>query len=338
MPTPYDIQNPDPRAARRIMLDWLRANPTGQLDLVGAAYEPYVEWVAGGRDARVLAFHLTEVFWELVVEGIIAPGCDAWNLDLPFYHLTGHGRTVLQGEAGHPHDEGAYLARVRANIPGLDDTVMAYLTESLRAFRRGTYVAATIVLGIAAERVFLLLCASLLAALRDPGERAVFEGIMQRLPMKPKLDWVHNKIQELQARRMPSFPDNATLAVSAIYDFLRTQRNDLGHPREQPPTIDREEAFVNLQIVPRYYQTADAVRQFLAEHQVCGDLRRLTYRLTSQWTGPQAPIRSPRPVTAGVRQHFPGLAAGGTNRSGCDEAYCKPGSSSTLAASPPALP
>lgn len=62
-------------------------------------------------------------------------------------------------------------------------------------------------------------------------------------------------------------PDNAALAVTAIYDFLRTQRNDLGHPRETP-VADREEAFVNLQIFPRFYQTAESLRQFLRASQV----------------------------------------------------------------------
>jgi hypothetical protein len=56
--------------------------------------------------------------------------------------------------------------------------------------------------------------------------------------------------------------------VTAIYDFLRVQRNGLGHPRETPPEVDREEAFVNLQIFPRYYQTAEELRQYLAANQV----------------------------------------------------------------------
>lgn len=86
--------------------------------------------------------------------------------------------------------------------------------------------------------------------------------------MKPKLDWVHNKLQSLQSRRLAGLPDNAALALTAIYDFLRSQRNDLGHPREVPPVVDREEAFVNLQIFPRYYQTAEALRQFFSVTQV----------------------------------------------------------------------
>jgi hypothetical protein len=54
----------------------------------------------------------------------------------------------------------------------------------------------------------------------------------------------------------------------AIYDLMRCQRNELGHPREVPPNIGRQDAFVNLQIFPRYYEIAEEVRTFLASNQV----------------------------------------------------------------------
>jgi hypothetical protein len=49
---------------------------------------------------------------------------------------------------------------------------------------------------------------------------------------------------------------------------LRSQRNDLGHPRELPPQLEREEVFANLQVFPRFYQTAEAVRVFLAANPI----------------------------------------------------------------------
>jgi hypothetical protein len=44
--------------------------------------------------------------------------------------------------------------------------------------------------------------------------------------------------------------------------------NDLGHPREVPPAVTQEDAFVNLQVFPRYYQTAEEVRAFFATNKV----------------------------------------------------------------------
>jgi hypothetical protein len=269
MPVPYNPANPDWSAVRRIFFDWLRANPDrNSLDNTGASYGPFVEYADNNQRPSILAFHVYEVFWQALVEGILAPGTNSPNPHLPWFHVTEYGRKVLDAEAGHPHDEAAYLEKVRARVARPDGTVLAYLAEAVATFRRGTPVASTVMLGIAAERVFLMVCESMLAALRDPGEQAAFDSLLQRFPMKPKLDWVQAKIAALKSRRMPGLPDNTSLMVTAVYDFLRTQRNDLGHPRDLPPTVDREDAFVNLQMFPRYYQVAEELRHFLATNPV----------------------------------------------------------------------
>lgn len=245
MPVLYDPAHPDWSAVRRIFFDWLRSDPNAnQLNTMGDVYQRFVEYANNNRQPQVLAFHVTEVFWQLLIEGIVAPGMNSSNQNLPWFHVTEYGRKVLVEEAGHPHDEAGYLARVQTRVPQPDPTVLAYLTEALTTFRRGTPVASTVMLGIAAERVFLMVCDSLLAALRDPGEQATLGGILQRLP------------------------DNLGLMVTALYDFLRTQRNDLGHPRDVPPDVNREDAFANLQMFPRYYQIAEELRRFLAANRV----------------------------------------------------------------------
>ena len=85
---------------------------------------------------------------------------------------------------------------------------------------------------------------------------------------EPKLDWVHAKIQQIQKQGLVGFPDNSTIMLVAIYDLMRCQRNELGHPRETPPNMDRRDALVNLPIFPRYYETAEQVRGFLSSNQV----------------------------------------------------------------------
>src|SRR6266498_3748823 len=171
MPVPYDPAHPDWAAVRRIFFDWLRSDPhADQLNPTGAAYGPFVEYVNNNRQPQLLAFHVTEVFWQLLVEGVVAPGMNSSNQNLPFFHVTEYGKKVLAAEAGHPHDEAGYLDRMRARVPQPDRTVLAYLSEAVTAFRRGTPVASTVMLGIAAERVFLMVCDSMLASLRDAKE------------------------------------------------------------------------------------------------------------------------------------------------------------------------
>jgi hypothetical protein len=200
----------------------------------------------------------------------MSPGRNAENLDLLHYRLTEYGQKVLAAEAAHPYDQVGYMARLNALAPPTDATVAAYMGEALVSFHRGTPVASIIMLGIAAERVFLLVCDSLLSALISSSEKAQFTKLRDGMAMKPKLDWVHEKLLLLQRRspRLPGFPDDATQTVTAIYNLLRVQRNDLGHPSDTPPPPKRDEAFRSLLIFPGFYGAAEELRRFLAANKV----------------------------------------------------------------------
>ena len=262
-PTPFDPANPDIAAVRRIVLDRLREDPMWRnFASDGAGFAQYVEYPPQNRKPNVLSFHVDEVLWQLVVEGIISPGLDPSNPGLPRFHITHYGEEVLASPDPQPHDPDGYLKHVTAKVINADATVMAYLSESVSAFRRGLSVAAMVMLGIAAERVFLILSESIFNALASPKEKTSLRKVLDRYPMKPKLDWIHAKLVQLQEKRPSGFPENAVIAVTAIYDLLRIQRNELGHPREVPPSISRQDAFVNLQIFPRYFETAEAIRSF----------------------------------------------------------------------------
>jgi hypothetical protein len=56
--------------------------------------------------------------------------------------------------------------------------------------------------------------------------------------------------------------------IVAIYELMRAQRNDFGHPTESPPRPSREDANAHLQIFPTYYATAEALRSFLKTNTV----------------------------------------------------------------------
>jgi len=74
---------------------------------------------------------------------------------------TEFGRSVLDSSGPNAFDPEGFLGFVRGRVAAADATVLAYLAESLHSLRRGTLVASAVTLGIAAERVFLLLSESL---------------------------------------------------------------------------------------------------------------------------------------------------------------------------------
>jgi hypothetical protein len=261
-----DPHNCDLETIRQVFLERLQADPSWrQMNPTGQDFEPYVD-VVGGFIARLFVFSAHKVFWQLLIEGIVAPGMDSSNINLPWFHVTDYGKQVLASGPGNPHDPTGYLARLTEKVSKPDVTVLAYLTESLDAFRRGNSIASTVMLGIAAERVFLILCETLNVSLTTAGEKQKFTRLLERFPMKPKLDWMHQKFQALQGQA--GFPENVNIMVTTVYDLMRSQRNELGHPQAAPPTISREDAFVNLQVFPRYYQIAETVREFLSTNSV----------------------------------------------------------------------
>jgi hypothetical protein len=253
-------------AVREVIFERLRQERGrwNQLDPTGSGFQDYA--ASEGPDARrALLFHSQQIYVELLAQGIIAPGSDYNNLKLPFFHVTPYGTSVLDALPANPYFPTKYLLHLKEHLPGADATVLAYMSESLETFARGNHIAATVMLGIAAERVFLILCDSLVAAIQDTAEKKEFQQRLDRRIMKPKLDWVNQKFQSIRGM---GFPDNAAIMAMTVYDLLRFQRNELGHPRETPPSISRPDAFVNLQVFPRYYAVAEQVRAFLATHQV----------------------------------------------------------------------
>src|SRR5260221_653643 len=151
---------------------------------------------------------LRQGFWEFIIQGVVVPGV-AGSPNLPFFQVTDYGRKVLQVGEYLPHDPTGYLERLRKAVNQPDDTVVAYVAESLRAFQRDVLIAATVMLGVAAERAFLLLCDSLADALVDPAEENKFRGLLKQNSMKGKLDWVLAKFRDVRPR--PPLPDNVNV-------------------------------------------------------------------------------------------------------------------------------
>jgi hypothetical protein len=268
----FDAQRSDAsEVVRQVLLRRIRTEPSFnelKLNFFGGGFSNHVEF-ATSRDKDAFPRFVLDTFWSLVVEGMVAPGNENGDPGLPFFHVTEHGRRVFADPDYQPHDPAEYLRQLGQNIVNPDSTVLAYLKESLDCFAHGMIVASTTMLGVAAERVFLLVCESLLANLKNPVEQTAFQKILDRNPMKPKLDLVTDKFRQIQTpKRPPDLPEDVDIKIAGIYNLIRVQRNDLGHPREAPPTVTRDDAYGYLRLFPSYYATAEKVREFLAKNKV----------------------------------------------------------------------
>jgi hypothetical protein len=270
----FDGSNPNLTLVRQVIFRRLRDQKDSNLswreleDDNARGFEPYVEFPHPYYGANTFAMAVIDVFWQLVSEGILAPGLNASCRDLPWFHVTAYGRKVIEHGEYQPHDRDGYVQRLLRRNPQADATVVAYLEESLETFVRGNRIASMVMLGVAAERVFDLVCQSMVQSLTSQKEKTTLEGHMVRARIKPRIDFVGHKLTAIQQRGISDFPESATLMVTAMYDMIRVQRNELGHPRERPPRLEADEANARLQMFAGYFETAEHVRRFLETNKV----------------------------------------------------------------------
>src|SRR5260221_2068451 len=158
----FDASNPDLTIVRKAIFQRLRdENGWKQLlypSTTDHGFQVYIDLHPPRMDdVEVFQRCVLDVFWQLVTEGILAPGDSAGGMTLPSFHLTAYGRSVIADGEYQPHDTTGYIQRLTQRVGQPDETVRAYLEESLNTFVRGTIVASMVMLGVAAERVVDLL-------------------------------------------------------------------------------------------------------------------------------------------------------------------------------------
>lgn len=161
--------------------------------------------------------------------------------------LSADGRHVVNGGTWEPRDPEGYLARVRREIPDLDDLVALYITEALRSFNGRCYLATSVMLGVAAERAFLVMAESYSAS-SMAGAPAIAKELVKRSNYFALWTEFRKRIEPVRHVLPNGLADGLTL--DAIADLIRLTRNEVGHPTGRQ--IDEDTARVYLTISPVY--------------------------------------------------------------------------------------
>ena len=197
------------------------------------------------------ALKLQEILWELLVQGVLAPGKNSLNLQLPFVHVTDYGLQCLEEGSLLLHDADDYLKRLLkcTDIP-MDDIVLTYAGESVLCFLVGRYFAAMMLLGTAAERCVDLLTETCLDTFSDPRKTTHFKrkARLSGRSLNPRLATLKDAL--LTATLPPELSENLELQLDGLFGLIRYGRDTSGHPVPQSP--DREMAHAQLLLFPRY--------------------------------------------------------------------------------------
>jgi hypothetical protein len=235
---------------RHIVLRRLREDTTWRyFDMTGDGYERYVAFAQSRLRSRFLVLS-HEVLWELMFQGVISPGADSANLTLPFFHITTYGRDVVAAERYIPHDATGYLRELQGLVRScVGPVAVSYIEYALECFNRGVHVAAVLLLGVAAEAALCDLLAVVRASLRDPNQQRKVTGRPDEI--KNQHRWLVAKYEALPASvKRTQLPESLGVTLGSLYELIRLQRNELGHPEAVPPAIGRERAYVYLRLFP----------------------------------------------------------------------------------------
>jgi len=194
---------------------------------------------------------LQEILWELLLQGVLAPGKNSLNLNLPFVHVTEYGARCLEEDALVLHDPDGYLEQLKQHVGDpLDEVVRESVRESLLAFLAGRFVAAAAMLGMAAERCLDLVIAAYLEAAADPSRKQAFEAALNDAVggVKDRFDIVRKELVVLSLPK--ELRDGLDPLWSGLSGLVRYTRDNAGHPVVR--AVDRGTAHGNLLLFPQY--------------------------------------------------------------------------------------
>ena len=191
---------------------------------------------------------LLELFWDLFRQGLITVGLNDSNREFPFFRISKLGRQIAaSGDSYFFHDVSSYEAAVRKEVPDIDAASLAYLKEAMQAFRSGCLLSATVMLGVAAEHIFLLL----IERVEESSIWApVFKAVSSERTILQRFNKFRNILEQHLKALAPEVREDLDTHLSGVLSVLRTFRNSAGHPTGL--IMDREQVFVLLQLFIPY--------------------------------------------------------------------------------------
>lgn len=234
----------DKKALRPLVFDVLRKTPQTHLHAIENELRQRFE---AYERSDVLALH--EVVWELLIQGVLAPGKNSLNLNLPFVHVTEYGVRCLDDGSILAHDPDGYIARLSSEIPQADEgqglQVVEAAREGLLSFLAGCYAASAICFARAAEILIDLLVAATLRAARR-AHRGTHS--LEESGHSPKAG-LRAVMRSSVVRHLPEpWVDDLEPHLSGLLTLFQRSHSESGSPRH--PHIDRDQTLAYILLFP----------------------------------------------------------------------------------------
>lgn len=149
----------------------------------------------GGHQPHLLEADMRrfrETVWSLIIEGVLAPGKNANNMNWPWLSVTEYGATVISDDPT-PYDPDGYLEAL-STVHQLDEVEAQYVAQALQTLRHNLPDACAVMLGAAAEHLLLALADAV--RLADPTVSGNIQKCM-RVSASRTLTYLHGYFSQL---------------------------------------------------------------------------------------------------------------------------------------------
>jgi len=233
---------------------WIEKNPNQtqqfQMERVYSLFPPGTEphW----QHEKIYST-VREIVQELITAGYLYPGTsNDFNSSYPWLTITEYGKEAFLKEDWLPYDPEGYLKALKTKISNIDDITLAYIGEAVTAYNRRHLLSATLTMGVASENLMLLLVEAytgwITNATRKTNFQKKIEGRFISTQYKELKKEFVNDIKSLPKE----FQADWETYLDGIFNFVRLNRNDAGHPTGKQ--FDTKVVYANLQVFAEYAQ------------------------------------------------------------------------------------
>ena len=179
---------------------------------------------------------LQEILWELLVQGVLAPGKNSLNLNLPFVHVTDYGAQCLEDGRILAHDPDRYIEQLTRQVGSeLDDLVIRSTREALAVFLSGSWTSSVILLARAAEFLFDQIADTIVSTRRHNDDIQALESSARFSRSQAQA-----VTQLLQHRSLAAeISGSIEPQLNGLLALIQTSRNQDGSPRWPQPSRDQ---------------------------------------------------------------------------------------------------
>jgi len=246
-------------------ISWIQANPNKpQQFQISNIYALFPIGTTAQWQHQKVESVAREIVQELENCGFIYEGTAGGSGSMatyPWFTISEFGQEAILAESWLPYDPEGYLKALRAKVPTLDEITLAYISEAVAAYSRRHLLSATITLGVASENLMLTLVEAYTNWITDTGRQTKFRNKVEGRFISAQYKELKKELPNDLRSFPPEFQSDWETYLDGVFNFIRLNRNDAGHPTGKQ--FDAKIVYANLQIFAEYAQFISKLTAYL---------------------------------------------------------------------------